>query len=171
MRALPHTALLALALTAGSFLSCANPVHTDAVAALGDEAPGVKEGPTHRPGQPCSTCHGGEGPGPDFAMAGTIYETRGVAKALPKVTVTLTDANGDKRTPVTNEVGNFYLRSEEWAPTYPVFATLSYADEATGKNVSIDMISRIGGNRGCAHCHYGADNEPSHMPPVFLRQK
>ncbi len=169
MRALPLALLAALALPAGT--SCANPVHTDAVAALGDEAPGVKQGPTHRPGQPCSTCHGGDGPGPDFAMAGTIYETRGVAKALPNVTVTLIDANGDARKPVSNEVGNFYLRAEEWAPTYPVFASLSYADPATGKNVSIDMISRIGGNRGCAFCHHGADNEPSHMPPVFLRLK
>lgn len=167
MRALPFVILAALALAAGT--SCANPVHTDAVAALGDEAPGVPPGETHRAGQPCSTCHGGEGPGPDFAVAGTIYEARGVAKAMPGVTVTLTDANGDSRQPLSNEVGNFFLRSQDWAPAYPVYASLSYVDPVTGKKDSATMISRIGGNRGCAFCHHGADNEPSHMPPVYLQ--
>ena len=168
MRLLPH-AVLGLALALGA--ACANPVHSDAMAALGDEKPGVPEGPTHRPGQPCSVCHGGDGPGPDFAIGGTIYDTRGVDKALPGVTVTLTDAKGDTRTPVSNEVGNFYLKAEEWSPTFPLFATLTYPDPASGKNVTIDMVSRIGGNISCAFCHHGADNEPSHMPPVFLRQK
>ena len=167
MRLLPLLPFVALVLVA----ACANPVRADAVAALGDEAPGVSPGPEHRPGQPCLTCHGGDGPGPDFAIAGTIFETRGSDKPLKGVAVTLTDANRDTRQPVSNTVGNFYLRAAEWSPTFPVFVSLTYADPATGKNVSIDMLTRLGGNGGCASCHHGADNEPSHMPPVFLRQK
>jgi len=167
MRIRPLLPFVAIVLGA----ACANPVHADAVAALGDEAPGVSPGPDHRPGQPCLTCHGGDGPGPDFAIAGTIYETRGRNKPLEGVAVTLTDANRDTRQPVSNSVGNFYLRAEQWSPTFPVFVNLNYADPATGKNVSIDMLTRLGGNGGCAFCHHGADNEPSHMPPVFLRQK
>lgn len=163
MRLLPHVALTA-ALALGA--ACANPVHADAVAALGDEKPGVPPGQTHRPGQPCSVCHGGDGPGPDFAIGGTIYETRGVDRALKGVTVTLTDAKGETRTPVTNEVGNFYLRAEDWSPTFPLFVSLSYPGA-----VPKDMVSRIGGNIGCAYCHHGADGEPSHMPPVFLREQ
>ncbi len=162
MRLLPHAALtLALALGA----ACANPVHAAAVAALGDEKPGVPTGETHRPGQPCSVCHGGDGPGPDFAIGGTIYETRGVDKALGEVIVTLTDAKGETRTPVSNAVGNFYLRAGDWSPTFPLFASLSYKDGSTA-----NMMTRIGGNISCAYCHYGADGEPSHMPPVFLRE-
>ena len=37
---------------------------------------GISPGPTHRAGQQCLVCHGGDGPGPDFAFAGTIYATR-----------------------------------------------------------------------------------------------
>lgn len=163
MRFLPHAALV-VALALGA--ACANPVHADAVAALGDEKPGVPTGQTHRPGQPCSVCHGGDGPGPDFAVAGTIYETRGGDQALKGVTVTLIDAKGDSRAPVTNEAGNFYLPVEEWSPTFPLFVTLSYPGA-----VAKAMETRIGGNIACAYCHHGADGDPSHMPPVFLKEQ
>jgi hypothetical protein len=33
------------------------------------------------------------------------------------------------------------------------------------------METRIARSGGCAFCHYGADEEATHMPPVFLRQK
>src|SRR5207249_3431097 len=41
----------------GGAIACGDPVHDDAVAALGPEAPGVRPGPTPRPGQPGLTCH------------------------------------------------------------------------------------------------------------------
>lgn len=44
-----------------------DPVRSDAVAALGGEAPGVPHGPTHRPGQPCLLGHS------NFAVAGTVF--------------------------------------------------------------------------------------------------
>ena len=157
--ALPHH-LLVLALVA----SCIDPVHTDAVDALGPEAAGVRTGPNHRPGQPCMTCHGGNGPGPDFAVAGTVYEVRNGTAGLPGVTVTLTDATNTSRSLVTNDVGNFYLRAERWAPVYPLHAELHYGDALK------KMESRIGRIGGCAECHRGT-GDTARMPAVFMRDQ
>ncbi|CAN5923878.1 hypothetical protein BH11MYX4_BH11MYX4_68230 [soil metagenome] len=170
MQNLSLLTLIVLAAGAAASASCANPVHSDAVAALGDEAPGERPGSTHRAGQPCLVCHGGDGPGPDFAIGGTIYAKRNGGQARPGVTVSLTDATGSTKTPVSNEVGNFYLTKQEWSPSYPVFVSLLYTDPITKKVVSKDMISRIGGNGGCGFCHHGPDNETFHMPPVFLSE-
>ena len=53
-----------------------DPVHARQVAALGGDPSGQRNGPTHRPGQPCLVCHGGLGPGgPDLSVGGTIYES------------------------------------------------------------------------------------------------
>jgi hypothetical protein len=143
--------------------SCFNPVHSEAVDALGGEASGVRPGPTHRPGQPCLTCHGGDGPGsPDFVFAGTVFTKRNVNTGAPNVTVTLTDAYGNKHAALTNSVGNFYLTS--WSPTYPVSVSLSSKDVA---NPPV-MHSAIGRNGSCAFCHFTGDNRPDHMPPVYL---
>lgn len=155
-------ALAVAVLFAGFTASCLDPVHDDAVAALGPEANGVREGPTHRPGQPCLTCHGGDGPGPDFAVAGTVYETRNGTTPLPDVTVLLRDSSGATRTLLTNSVGNFYLSAKQWTPAYPIFAELHYQD------VEKKMVTRIGRNGGCAECHRAGDR--SQMPPVYLRE-
>ena len=170
MRPLSLFTLIVLAAGAAASTSCANPVHSDAVAALGDEAPGVGPGPTHRPGQPCLVCHGGDGPGPDFAIGGTIYAKRNGADALPGVTVSLTDATGATKTPVSNAVGNFYLTQQEWSPTFPIFVRLLYTDPNTKKVTVKDMSTRMGGNGACAFCHHGPDNETFHMPPVYLSE-
>jgi hypothetical protein len=166
-----HLLFVGLAvLGASGSTSCSDPVHSDAVDALGPEKAGVREGPTHRPGQHCLTCHGGLGPGsPEFSIAGTIYSARGVQEPLSGVTVSLVDATSAKRTVTSNEVGNFYIAVDTWAPAYPVRVTLedSRADEKGQK----EMVTPIGRNGGCAFCHYGTDTDPSHMPPVFLRQK
>lgn len=148
-------------------IGCPNPNHTDAVDALGGEADGVKEGPTHRPGQPCLTCHGGSGPGPDFVIGGTIYAKRNQPAALEGVTVVLTDSATPPATHRlrSNQVGNFYLPAEQWTPTYPLYVHLEYGGARK------DMNSVIGRNGGCAFCHFGADNEASHMPPVFMSEQ
>jgi len=130
----------------------------------------VRPGPNHRPGQDCLTCHGGDGPGsPDFSIAGTIYSARNVLEPLAGASVVLTDAKGSTRSAVTNEVGNFYIAADRWSPSYPLFVELDdpRADEGGVKK----MATRIGRYGGCAFCHYGSDDEPTHMPPVFLRQK
>lgn len=158
------SALSLLVVLAGTALaSCFNPVHSDAVAALGPEAPGEEPGAEHRAGQPCLTCHGGSGPaGPHWSFAGTVFEKRGGRVGAKDVIVTLTDATGASQTLRTNKVGNFYLRYENWSPTYPVGVALK-RDGATAT-----MYTTIGRNGACAFCHYGDVAGPDHMPSVVL---
>lgn len=169
MRTLPLLLLTLTMIGAGS-TSCFNPVHADAVAALGDEKDGVRPGPEHRAGQPCIVCHGGYGPGPDFVIGGTIFKTRGGDQGLADVEITLTDATKSiYRAGPTNDVGNFWIPAKSWSPTYPVTVKIDFTGGA--KPVSQAMVSPIGGNGGCAFCHYGADNEVHHMPPVFMNDR
>ena len=55
--------------------SCSlDPVHDGQVSALGAEDSSIPVGEYHRAGQPCTVCHGGEGPAKEvFSVAGTIY--------------------------------------------------------------------------------------------------
>ena len=77
----PSRALKLAAVLVGSaaaLFACVDEVHDQEVAALGPEQPGVPPGPTHRPGQPCVTCHGGSGPAhTQFSVGGTAYEVEG----------------------------------------------------------------------------------------------
>lgn len=145
--------------------SCIDPAHDAAVDALGGEAAGVRRGPTHRPGQPCLTCHGGSGPGePDMVVGGTIHAARGGSAPLEGVTITLTDATGAQRSSVSNAVGNFYVFASEWSPVFPLSVTLSYGDERA------EMTTPIGRDGSCASCHRGAGDR-FHMPAVFMRSQ
>lgn len=151
-------ALLALA-------ACYDPVHSDAVDALGPEVAGVPHGPTHRAGQPCTVCHGGDGPGsPEFSVAGTLYTTLGSKVPLAAGVVTITDARGQSRAVQSNEVGNFYVFKSEWSPMFPLHVSI----EAEG--VRREMITAIGRDGGCAVCHREG-GDATHMPSVFLRDK
>jgi hypothetical protein len=153
------------------FAACFDPVHDDAVDALGPEKRGVRPGPNHRPGQPCLTCHGDQGPAePEFALAGTIYLARGVLEPVSGVTVHLVDAVDAGRDPRTNEVGNFFVGKTDWTPVYPIRVELQdiRSDEDGGTKT---MFSRIRAEGSCADCHHDADAAPDHMPGVFLREK
>lgn len=155
--------LLALALMA----ACYDPVHQDAVAALGPEVEGVPRGPTHRAGQPCTTCHGGDGPGePDFAVAGTLFTVRGSSEPLAGAIVTIVDAAGDTRVATSNGAGNFFLTKAEWSPRFPLRVAIRSADGSARK----EMTTTIGRDGGCAACHRGA-GDSTFMPGVFLEDK
>lgn len=144
--------------------SCGDPVRTDAVEELGPEVAGVREGPTHRAGQPCIVCHGATGPGePEFSIGGTVYVTRGQPAPAAGATVTLTDATGSQRQLVANQVGNFYIERKLWDPVFPIRARVDYAG-TKGK----DMETRINGNGGCGFCHRGS-GDPSHVVPVYAK--
>ena len=69
--------------------SCADdPVDDMAVAALGDEVPNIPPGPYHRAGQPCSVCHGGQGPASTvFSMAGTVFNANGAVVGADNVQI------------------------------------------------------------------------------------
>jgi hypothetical protein len=125
-----------------------DPVHAQAVAALGPETFGLDKGPMHRPGQPCLTCHGGQGPAsPELSVAGTVYETQPAIQWLETATVTLTDAKGTIRELKTNKTGNCLVRKDEWTPVYPMLVSVSFA------GVTIDMVTHVGRSGSCADCH------------------
>lgn len=150
--------------------SCSDPVHEAEVDALGPERRGVRPGASHRPGQNCRVCHGGEGPGePEFVIAGTVYTARNVLEPLRGTEIVVQDATGETHTAVSNEVGNFYISTTSWTPVFPLSVSLvdARADEAGTKK----MVTTIGRNGACALCHYGNDDEPTHEPPVYLRAK
>ena len=158
-------AWITLALTS---TSCVDPVHDDAVDALGGETGGIDPGPRHRAGQDCLACHDGRGPGKGvFSVAGTIYATRSGTAPLDKAQVTVQDTTGAKRVFMTNDVGNFYVTKDEWSPTFPLFVRL----DSNGKKKV--MQTRIDLTAGCGFCHAGPrpNGDPVHMPPVFLEDR
>jgi hypothetical protein len=153
----------ALAVVAMAASSCGDPVHANAVAALGPEAAGVREGPTHRPGQPCTVCHSGSGPGsPVWSIAGTIYQARGSGTPAADATVTIYDAAGKSVELTTNGVGNFYIEETQFAPVFPLSVTVAAKGYAP-----IAMTSLVNGTGGCAECHRGSGSVGK-MPSVYL---
>jgi hypothetical protein len=154
---------LALGLLATLAAGCVDPVTDDAVAALGDEAPGVRPGKLHRPGQPCLTCHGDNGPGsPKMVVGGTIFGSAG-ASGRSGITVKLTDANGDVQERNTNSAGNFYVFVNEWQPVWPLRVEVSYVGK-DGKPVLKPMLSLLNGRVGCGTCHHGTDATLRSLP-------
>ncbi len=148
-----------------SAAACYDPVHLDAVATLGPEAPGVAPGPNHRAGQPCLTCHGGDGPAePEFSVAGTLYTVRGTNQVLAHGAVTVTDKRGESRVTRSNAAGNFFITKVEWSPAFPLRVVL----EADG--VRREMVTTIGRDGGCATCHRDAGDRTL-MPGVFSKDK
>jgi hypothetical protein len=155
----------ALVLLLAISASCMDPVQSDRVDALGPEVNGVRTGPLHRPGQPCTTCHGAAGPGsPEFSIAGTVYATREGAEVAPNIDVVVSAADGRTLTLRTNEAGNFYVDRDKWDAPFPMHVKLVQGD------VTKEMETRIGGDGGCAVCHR-SPVDASHMPHVYLRDK
>jgi hypothetical protein len=140
--------LFLLALVGGP-VACVDATHDAAVSKLGGEAPGVPEGPLHRPGQPCVTCHGGEGPGEsEFSVAGTVYLFfYDPVVPAPAVTVLIQDINGVAVTIPTNEAGNFYISAKDWQPTFPLKTEIRF-----GK-IKKQMQTNIGRAGSCGDCH------------------
>jgi hypothetical protein len=142
--------------------ACWNPVHADAVDALGPEDPNVPIGPLHRAGQPCTTCHAGSGPGePDFVVAGTIYRKKRGSEPLVGALVTISSTDGTSVKRTTNEVGNFYVETSEWSPKFPLTVALAFGD------VRKEMKTKIGRDGGCGGCHRGVGDKAL-MPAVYL---
>ncbi len=158
-----HVALAVASIVASVALACGDPVHSNAVDALGPEANGVGPGPTHRPGQPCLVCHGGSGPaGPQFSIGGTVYLIKGQSDPAPNVVVKITDSRGQTRSVTTNKVGNFYIPVEQWDPSPPHQVELHSGDTFVNA-----MRTAIGRDGSCSSCHFGkpAPNTPG---PVYL---
>jgi len=136
---------------------------------LGPEQPGVPQGPTHRAGQPCLTCHSEQhDPGGEhFLLAGTVYRRAGDPEGLEGAEVVVADAAGRRFTARTNRVGTFFVREGgsgeptqrgdgelhvPFRPTYPLRVKVVAGDV---EQVMQGLIWREG---SCAACHGG---EPS----------
>src|SRR6187401_2954654 len=80
----------------------------------------------HRPGQPCLVCHSTyEGASPAFAVAGTLFtkNTDGTLGPAAKVSVTIFDSSGSLRKACSNDAGNFFVKTDDWADiTFPLGA-------------------------------------------------
>lgn len=122
----------------------------------------MKEGPLHRPGQPCTTCHGGAGPGePDFVLAGTVYAKIDSEEPAAGASVTVTDVNGAARSFGTNAAGNFYVTRTEWDPVFPLRVAVAYGDAKK------EMLTSIRRDGGCGRCHQ-KEGDASHAPRVYM---
>ncbi len=143
--------------------ACVDETHELQVQALGPETPGVSPGPLHRPGQPCLVCHGEPGPSShEFVIAGTVYAVQGESAPGQGAEVTMEDTTGSAVELTTNEVGNFYITPDQWAPTFPVgLVTVS-----KGQSVQ-EMNTHIGRDGSCADCHTQTPG-PTSFGPVYL---
>jgi hypothetical protein len=147
-------------------VGCADPVADAEIAALPGEVPGIRPGPEHRAGQPCTLCHSDEGGrNPTFSVAGTLFQKPSEATTtkvpIEGAVIQVTDATGALRRLVTNCVGNFFVEESDWQPVFPLFVNLTNA--ATGSN--FDMTTKIGRSSSCATCHEdpaGTDS-PGHI--------
>jgi hypothetical protein len=145
--------------------SCADPTHDRAVAALGGEAPGVPEGPLHRSGQPCVTCHGDSGPASsEFTLGGTVYALFRQNVPAAGAVVRIEDITGKTLSVLTNAAGNFWVTPSQWVPTYPIQMKVTLG------NVSKQMTTHVGRAGSCADCHR---EPPSQTSPghVYIATK
>ena len=153
---------LALVLLVFALGTCSlDPVHDEAVSDLGGEAPGVPQGPLHRPGQPCLTCHDGTTAHPAMSVGGTIYGVLGESAPLANAAVTLTDVNGATFTSTTNSAGNFYVEPSSFNPTYPLHVAVRLGP------LIATMSSLVGRDGSCAGCHADPASRIS-AGPVYL---
>jgi hypothetical protein len=149
-------------------LVACDPVHDDAISALGGETPGVRRGPLHRPGQPCILCHDGALGDPQrFTVAGTIFQTSGAKAPAVGATVTLTDANGSAIQVQTNAAGNFYLTQNQYDPVVPMQVVVTGSGGAAAKmqTVVAGNLAEEPNNGSCASCHFdpAGPTSPGHV--------
>jgi hypothetical protein len=145
---LTRNALALFAALACTHVAC-DPVRNDQIAALGDEVPGVEQGPEHRAGQPCLLCHDGKlTNAKEFSVGGTVFRRAVDREPVAGVLVHLLGADGSTHEATTNGVGNFYVRPTEWVPVYPMRVSL----EAEG--MVVPMRTHVGRDGSCAGCHF-----------------
>ncbi len=160
-----HVAEL-VALAALASVAACDPVRADAINALGPEAPGVRRGPLHRPGQPCLYCHDGALGDPQrFTIAGTVFETPSATFAAAGVVVSLVDAKGSAIDLRTNAAGNFYTTPGQYDPTFPIQATIQAGSQVVRMQTLIEGNGTVEPNGACATCHFdpAGPSSPGHV--------
>jgi hypothetical protein len=137
-----------------------DPVQDDLKASLGDEVAGVQEGPTHRPGQPCTVCHDGKlGDPNEFSVAGTIFQNETDRVAAEGAVVTLHSGDGSTFQLTANSAGNFYVEPSQFTAVYPMKTDVLY------KGVTVKMTTNIGRDGACGQCHTdpAGPSSPGHI--------
>jgi len=155
-------ATLALIVVAG----CGDPVHDRAVEDLGGEKAGVPKGPLHRPGQPCLTCHGGEGPASfEMAFGGTVYARKDDDAPGAHADVRLLDAKNNTYDMKANCVGNFWVPRGAFLGEFPITAVATMTDSSSMTTVSNVMTTEMHRNGSCADCHLkpASPSSPGHL--------
>jgi hypothetical protein len=144
-----------------------DPIHDDAIAALGPESPGVRRGPLHRPGQPCLLCHDGAIGDPQrFTVAGTVFATPSERIASAGASVILIDARASRFQVSTNAAGNFYATTGQYDPTFPIHVTVTGPGGQTAPmQTLIEGNGTVEPNGGCASCHFdpAGPRSPGHV--------
>lgn len=74
-----------------------------------DDPVATGESGNHNAGRPCLDCHG-NGDGPRFELAGTVYSTLAGGSPVVGATIRVTDADGTEHTAISARNGNFWLR-------------------------------------------------------------
>jgi hypothetical protein len=151
-----HTLLAVFLLSCGG-----DPAKDTLVKSLGPE--NGSPGPTHRPGQPCLTCH-------DFAVGGTVYLQQGKPDPLVAAQIDILDLGGSVAcTTTTNAAGNFYLKQKECVMPMPAKARITRPspDPKMMPDVA-EMVTRIGRDGSCATCHHGDMLSPTSVEKIYL---
>jgi hypothetical protein len=153
-------------------LACSDPVRDKGIESLGDEKPGVPEGPLHRPGQPCVLCHDGSGPGDSvFSLAGTVYQTEGQPVPFVNALVKFTDSVGRTHEVGTNCAGNFFVVKTDYEPVYPVWVKLQFGFQVTPGDPHLPFYQPMGTpiyrEGSCAKCHGSKVSAESKGPVYF----
>jgi hypothetical protein len=144
---------------------CGDPVLNAQIDALAGETPGVRTGPMHRAGQPCTLCHSDAGGRhPTFAVAGTLYQKIDNDIPIKGAILHLVDAAGSTYDVTSNCAGNFYVEDQKWQPTFPLFVDITYT---SGGDYHIKMKTKIGRDTSCASCHTDPPG-PTSPGRVFL---
>ncbi len=176
LRFLPVSGLLVAGIaTAVVVPSCSDPVHDQEVAALGPENPKIPQGQYHRAGQPCTYCHGPEGPAQtQFALAGTIFwqpfeqpsGKQGELGANAAV-VSVVDDLGATILIQTNCVGNFWITpgAGSFNPQFPILVSVF----PPGSQSPQVMFTEIGRASSCGECHADPPNYNA-VGHVYLTQ-
>jgi hypothetical protein len=149
------------ALLISLLVGCGDPVHDDAVAALGPEAPGVEKGPLHRPGQPCVLCHSEAGGKQPFLLAGTVYVSADSRTPIDGVQVQVIDSLNHQFVTTTNCAGNFIVKPQDFTSDAPLWVSLRRDEVLRVMNTA---IFREG---SCAGCHFDPQG-PASAGHVYL---
>ena len=151
--------LVLVAVAAG----CTDPVAEQRVDSLGPEPGTYPQGPNHRPGQPCTWCHGEGGGEEPFDLAGTVFLRTGSKQPAPAVRVRIFDRQGREHSKLTSESGNFFFAEGELELDYPLWVKIEGGGQVRSMRTPIYRES------SCAGCH-GESASPSSAGVVYLEE-